>query len=166
MCWIPVVFLLLEPSLFSMHYEEKKSSNRMPQQRWLEIISWVNVRSIVLYSADISSHVMPPAQLESKLESHNKHKQEALPLTIGLFEFFFRCSQHLKKTLFSLPLWFPWHFLTTAFTVLFFLFSSLVSHWIALLYHFYSHTKTLISQKMVVPLIIFYITSQQPQLKL
>lgn len=49
-----------------------------------EIISKVNVRSIV-YSAGISSLLMPPPQLESKLESPKKHNQGNIALTVGLF---------------------------------------------------------------------------------
>lgn len=45
-----------------------------------KIISWVNVRSIALHSADISSLAVPPAQLESKLESPNKHNQRSIAI--------------------------------------------------------------------------------------
>lgn len=45
-----------------------------------KIISWVNVRSIALYFADISSLAVPPAQLESKLESPNKHNQRSIAI--------------------------------------------------------------------------------------
>lgn len=110
-----------------------------------KIISWVNVRSIVLYSADISSFVLSPTQLESKLKSPNKHNQGRFVIDYWSVWVLCRWSHHLKeKKMYFLYFYDTFLLLHSLCFPSFF--PSLASHWIALLHFFYCHTRTYLNK--------------------
>lgn len=126
-----------------------------------KIISGLNVRSIVVYSANSSFLVTLLVQLESKLESRNKHNQESIAVDCWSYWSSFSGvhTTWKKRCISSSSIIWMGHSYYCIHSACHF-FPSLVSPWIALVYHFYSYTKTHVKNGSV--LHYSYITAQHP----